>query len=260
MYNEFVFGKDVFMKTEFPIALDSNDNWSPPEAANQYFNKPMSILSDFWSGEEMANALLDKFPGKDTLLDLGTATGSVPLTMRMKTSMKALGIEGLPVPELGIEEYMLKDASLYCWNKAPELLATCDITKPFRIEDNEGKLIQFDYIISTDCFEHLVTERIPELVENIYNHLKDDGYGIFEINTGEFYEMHQTIKPEQWWLEQFRTKFNINDEFEQWGSVAIAPYSDRSTHPISMATRRRNCLHDVASYATSSGNNQDRTG
>ena len=55
----------------------------------------------------------------------------------------------------------------------------------------------------------MIENRIPILVENIYNHLSNDGYGIFEINTGTYQEIHQTVKPLEWWIEQFQNKFVI---------------------------------------------------
>jgi len=211
MYSEFIFGKDVFLKTNHPYAIDSKDDWSPPEHADQYFNKPLSLVADFWDGQYMARALLEKFPEKRTLLDLGTATGSVPFTMR-NVGMLALGLEGLPVNDYDIEDYMMKTPEWFAWKRAPEIVANCDITKPFRIENNQGDLIEFDYVVSTDCFEHLITERIPILVENIYNHLSNNGYGIFEINTAQWMGIHQTCQPLEWWIGQFESRFEICED------------------------------------------------
>lgn len=219
---DFVFGKDVFLKTDHPTAVDSEDGWSPPEEAAQYFNKPLSFMCDFYEGETFASALLKEFPGKNKLLDLGTATGSVPLTMR-NAGMKALGLDGLDVGKNGgIDPSMLPPghtsnnsadpcSARFAWNVAPEIVDCCDITKPFRIEDASGNLVKFDFIYSADCFEHLVTERVPVLVDNIYDHLDDDGYGIFEISTGVFCHIHQTVKPLEWWKEMFATRFTIDE-------------------------------------------------
>jgi len=210
-YTDFVFGRDVILKTNFPAVTDSKDDWTPIEEAYLYHYKPITLVSDFWAGDEFASALLNKFPAKQMLLDLGTASGSVPLTMR-RVGMKALGIEGLPVPNFQLENYMLKDPSLFAWKIAPEIVATCDITQPFQIQDGKGNLIEFDYIISTDCFEHLKTDRIPILIDNIFMHLAGDGYGIFEINTAPWMDAHQTVQSETWWKDQFRTRFRICEQ------------------------------------------------
>ena len=202
-FDNFLFGKDIFLKTDYPYAKDSRDNWSAPEENFIFHFKPVSLVSDFWSGANFAEALLKKFSGKKTLLDLGTATGSVPLTMRL-AGLDAVGLEGLPVQSYELKSYMMKDPYWFAWEVAPEIVETCDITQPFRIEDTKGEIKKFDYIISTDCFEHLVTQRIPILMENIYNHLADDGYGIFEINMVQWMGIHQTCKRERWWHNRFK--------------------------------------------------------
>jgi len=214
MFNDFVFGQDVFLQTEYPIALDSNDDWSPEEHKDKFGGFPLSLVADFWDGTEMANGLLKMFPDKKTLLDLGTATGSVPLTMR-NTEIKALGLEGLDCKNLDIPNKFLAKPDLYAWKIAPEIVDTCDITYPFQLLDSNGDQIKFDYIISTDCFEHLREERLPALLDNIYNHLKDDGYGIFDINTSGFYDMHQTVKEPVWWKDLFNQRFVVIDDLNQ---------------------------------------------
>jgi len=216
----FEFERDIFLCSTFPFTTDSKDDWSPIGCDHEYHYKPLSLVADFWSGEEMAAALLKKFPGKSTLLDLGTATGSVPLTMR-ETGMLAVGVDGLDVRNFDIRNYMMARPERFCWNVAPGLVTNCDITQPFSIVNQGGALVQFDFIISTDCFEHLITGRIPEMLKNVHNHLKDDGYGIFEINTGAFWNIHQTVEPKEWWMVQFREHgFEICEDL----SVMDFPY------------------------------------
>ncbi len=223
MFTDFVFNRDVFLKTDHPIAVDSEDHWSPEDQSELYHNKPLSFMCDFYSGAQFAETLLKEFPGKRTLLDLGTATGSVPLTMR-GAGILALGVDGLDAGKKGtIEARMLplghpsnatgKPCSeLFAWNVAPEIVDCCDITKPFCLGDAEGKQIKLDFIYSSDCFEHLITERVPALVDNVYENLADDGFGIFEVNIGAYAHLHQTIKPLEWWKAAFSTKFIIDEE------------------------------------------------
>lgn len=211
MFDDFVFGKDVFLETKYPLALDSKDDWSPEEYEHVFGRFPLSIVADFWDGSDMARDLLKMFPGKDKLLDLGTATGSVPLSMR-KVGMKALGLEGQPCKDLVIPVRFFKDPDLYAWTVSPEIVDTCDVTYPFKIVDNARDVVKFDYIISTDCFEHLREERLLTLLDNIYNHLKDDGYGIFDIALFAFHKMHQTVKERQWWKTLLEQKFLICED------------------------------------------------
>ena len=220
MFDDFVFGKDVFLKTAYPLALDSKDNWSPEDQKDQYGGFPLSIIADFWDGMEMAEGLFKMFPDKRSLLDLGTASGSVPLSMR-RSGMNALGLEGQDCKNLDIPERYLKDPSLYAWKLAPEIVETCDITYPFKIVDSNGDVIKFDYIISTDCFEHLRAERLPALFENIYSHLKDDGYGIFDINTGTFHNMHQIVQNRNWWKTVLSERFVIREDLAAMNFIYI---------------------------------------
>lgn len=218
MFNDFAFGKDIFLKTDYPIALDSHDAWSPPLADDQpsnYYGQPLSFVCDHHSGVDFARGLLAMRPGRDRLLDLGTATGSVPLTMR-EVGMRALGLDGLDAGKRGVVElHMLPHdvaRSRFAWSVAPEIVDCCDITRPFRIEDADGQVVKFDWIVSTDCFEHLVTDRLPVLLDNIDAHLADDGYGVFEINSGTYHHIHQTVQPISWWRDLFATRFVIDEE------------------------------------------------
>lgn len=224
MYDQLAFGRDVFMKTEHPTAVDSKDDWSPEDQSELYHGMPLSFMCDFYTGERFAKELFKEFgKSKNKLLDLGTATGSVPLTMR-KVGMHALGLDGLDVgkrKKITSDMLPLKHPSnegegpcsdRFAWNVAPEIVECCDITQPFRIEDRSGKVVLFDYIYSADCFEHLVTERVSTLVDNVYEHLAPDGYGIFEVNIGAFAHIHQTVQPLGWWKDQFARRFIIDEE------------------------------------------------
>ena len=42
--------------------------------------------------------------------------------------------------------------------------------------------------------------------------MADDGYGIFEINTGSFFHIHQTVQPESWWSSVFSKRFVIDEQ------------------------------------------------
>lgn len=218
MFDTFVFGGDVHLRTEHPVAVDSHDDWSPPLADDQpsnYYGKPLSFMCDHHSGEAFARQLLALRPGRTRLLDLGTATGSVPLTMR-GAGMLALGVDGLDVGKRGeIEPHMLphdEARSRFAWRVAPEIVDCCDITRPFRIEDAAGQVVKFDWIVSTDCFEHLVAESLPVLLDNVDAHLAEDGFGIFEINSGTYHHIHQTVRPVAWWRELFASRFVVDDE------------------------------------------------
>lgn len=213
-YKSFVFNEDIFLNTKHPYCKESFDHWSPPELDHKYHYKPLSLICDFLSGKEMALGLLKMFPDKKKLLDLGTATGSVPLTMR-KVGMQAVGLDGLPVNKFDIENYMLQKPELFAWNVCPNIVSNCDITYPFSIKDKNGNIVKFDYIISTDCFEHLIPERLNSVFLNIDKHLAKGGYGIFDIHLEQFMGMHQTILSADKWIELIEEHFVIEEELSK---------------------------------------------
>ena len=172
MFKEFIWEKDIFLKTDHPIAVDSPDHLNP-----------YGGTQDCTDGTEFAKELREVFPGKKFLLDLGTATGTVPMTMR-KTGMLVVGLEG--------SDYS-KSHRIGGWYECPEILMTCDISRPFEILDAEGKLFKFDFITAWSVIEHIHPDRIEICFNNIIKHLSPIGYSIFNIDIG-VNEWHQFIK------------------------------------------------------------------
>ena len=147
---DFLFDKDIFLITAYPIACNSLDYANPNDSGSTH---------DFTDGTDFALDLIKYFPNKKALLDLGTATGIVPLTMR-ETGLLAVGLEGSDEPlkrELG------------AWKVMPDIVRTCDISKPFRIVDREGNRIIFDFIVSWGTLEHIDFRNFTQTLENVYN-------------------------------------------------------------------------------------------
>jgi 2-polyprenyl-3-methyl-5-hydroxy-6-metoxy-1,4-benzoquinol methylase len=67
-------------------------------------------------------------------------------------------------------------------------------------------------VTAWEVLEHVPTDRIPNLIENIAAHLTPDGIFVASVDTmpdgnpvlGAVY--HLTLRPKDWWLEQFAAK------------------------------------------------------
>lgn len=162
------FNKDIILQTEHPVALSSTDRL---DHIHQEFNRSGSV-HDFTDGSVFANELRGRFPGKNTLLDLGTATGTVPQTMCM-SGMEAIGLEGSEAA---------KDRRLGAWGVCPQILSTCDIGEPFRITKPDGASVVFDFVTSWGVMEHLPEAGLRQCLKNIDAHLAIDGIGILNID------------------------------------------------------------------------------
>ena len=76
MDEEFVFRKDVFLKTDYPVAVDSKDRWSPVPGIDHpslfvgvpdYYGQPVSFISDHHSGEGTCLAIASSLPEQDKI-------------------------------------------------------------------------------------------------------------------------------------------------------------------------------------------------
>jgi len=162
---EFLFGKDIFLQTDNPIAVLSSDRLAPSGGSG---------IDNFTDGTDFAEDLKAYFPGKKTLLDFGTATGTVPLTMR-KAGMLAVGIEGCE---------MFKKNNEGAWSEMPDIVRLCDAGKPWRIVDTTGKNIIFDFIISWGTVEHIPLKDIHNTMESILAHTDKNSIIMLNIDLG----------------------------------------------------------------------------
>lgn len=147
----------ITLKTNKPIAIDSPDHLNPAGCSNDnnsnltyiqqiknYFNKP--ILN---------------------VLDLGCAGGQI-VADHISLGDVAVGLEG--------SSHALNGSGISNWKKYyNKNLFLCDITEPFECIDLDKKLIKFDVIQMWDVLEHIPEQKLPQLLTNIFNHLKDDG-------------------------------------------------------------------------------------
>ena len=200
------FDHDIFLRTDYPVALDSPDHINPWGGTQE----------DYTDGSEFARLLLKLYPEKKTLIDLGTATGWAPLTMR-EVGMLAVGLEGSDVS---------RKKGYGAWKTMPGIVRTCDISRPFYIVDRDNDPITFDYVISFAVIEHVHPERMETVWENIERLMNDQSLGIFAIDLGtNIFHLSGGVSPSEWRC-QIANHFEILDDmiFDENGCYKDYPY------------------------------------
>jgi len=205
--NEVTFDNDIFLKTDFPVALDSPDHYEEISDG--------ATLFEGWDGVEFAQYLMKLFPGHKTLIDLGTACGKVPLSMR-NVGMLSVGLEG---SDKG------KNLEIGCWSIRPELIRSCDISRPFYIADKDGNDFKFDFVISYATFEHIHPDRMDILWENIKRLMHKDSIGMFNIDIGcNIYHLSGGVAQVEW-------QRRIENNFELLKDLTFAEDGQFRDHP-----------------------------
>lgn len=127
-------------------------------------------------------------------LDLGCSGGGLVFDFAIRGHF-AIGLEG--------SDYSLKRLRAE-WRTIPDNLFTCDIAKPFTIRAKKEQAIkEFDVISAWDVLEHLSVEQLKTLLNNVTNHLADDGYFIGSVSTIADGPHHVTVQDENWWYQFF---------------------------------------------------------
>jgi len=169
--------------TSFPIAQDSHDHI-----------EPKGTKHDNTKNENFVNKIISIF-GTDKVkyLDLGCAGGGF-VKQFIEKNCFAAGVDG--------SDYSLLKKRAE-WETIPANLFTADITKPFHfVEENNTKIL-FNVISAYDVLEHLHEKELDGVFSNLKNNL--DKEGIFVCSIANFQDLgyHHTLKPKEWWIEQF---------------------------------------------------------
>lgn len=240
----------VRVVTEHPVAYDSPDHLAPwgtsrDSSRNSRFNKKLYRLFE----------ALGRPP---RVLDLGCSGGGFVRECHNDGCL-AVGLEG--------SDFSLRTARAEWATIGGRLLFTSDIAKPFEVRvkaDGEETKLQFDVITSWEVFEHIRTEELPVLLENVKRHLAPDGIVVLSISTTSDapngVELHQTLQPEAWWAALFESSgFDRHDEINryfntqfvrgprQWapGSFTIVLSHAGASPPVPPALTAKNKILDA---------------
>jgi cyclopropane fatty-acyl-phospholipid synthase-like methyltransferase len=186
----------IEVRTKKPVAVDSPDHLHPwgtahENSTNHRFNEKVFRLFD----ERHLR-----------VLDLGCSGGGYVKSM-LDDGHDGIGIEG--------SDYSarMKRAE---WCSIPERLFTADVTAPFEVVE-DGQPVAFDLITAWELIEHLAESSIPTFCRNILAHLADGGLFIGSINTNPHRDLHQTVKPREWWLRLFAQHgLRNNSKIVEW--------------------------------------------
>lgn len=181
------------LHTGYPIAVHSHDTKFPRGARLDNTHCP-NFVAKCW---EVFGRDFDKPLSNPTLLDLGCAGGGLVQDF-LEAGLSAFGIDGSDYPKniLGREP----------WLKYPEHFGTCDITKPFRINSHGGMRCVFTVISAWEVLEHIAEDDLPQLFENIREHLFPGGIFCASICTvpdddpGIGAVWHVTVRDRDWWI------------------------------------------------------------
>ncbi len=178
-----------------PVALDSVDH-----------QHPMGTLRDNSVNPAFNRKLYQLFPaGEISVLDLGCAGGGFVKSV-LDDGHLAIGVEG---SDLSAKQQRGE------WATIPDYLFTADATAPFQVE-RDGQPARFSAVTAWEFLEHIAERDLPAVFDNIRRHLLPGGLVIASINTHssrlgyepelERYEMHATIRPQDWWTAWLRER------------------------------------------------------
>lgn len=174
------------LKTDHPIALESNDHLYP-----------WGTMQDNTRGQRFVKTCEIHFQKSLKTMDLGCSGGGLVQDFLMR-GHRAIGLEG-------------SDTSLRmqraAWRLFPDHLKTADITKKFDVMDG-GTRAQFDVISAWEVMEHISKDDLPQLLANIHNHLHDNGLFVASVATcpdvnAEGIDYHVTVEDRAWWVNFF---------------------------------------------------------
>jgi 2-polyprenyl-3-methyl-5-hydroxy-6-metoxy-1,4-benzoquinol methylase len=176
------------LKTDFPIAVGSNDHINP-DSTMEGVTRPTLFVQNCISvlGTEIK------------CLDLGSGAAGLVYEFAMNQIL-AIGVDGSDFCRINRIGY---------WPLLSKNLFTCDITKPFSfLSRDTKKQINFDVITMWEVLEHVAECDIPSLFRNIRHHLSGNGFFIGSISLVEYVDSvgnpyHVTIKPRDWWKSKF---------------------------------------------------------
>jgi SAM-dependent methyltransferase len=216
----------IVVRAEREVADESPDHLVPvgtrrDNSTNQRFNDKLYKLYDFTRQLK--------------ILDLGCSGGGFVKNC-FDDGHVAVGLEG--------SDYSKRFGRAE-WRTIPELLFTCDVTGEFEIfMEAQGRLerLQFDVVTSWEVMEHIAARDLPRVAANVKKHLAPGGLWIMSVSPRpDVYNgvnLHQTVQPKSWWIEQFR-QLGLEQLEEyviyfntQWVRGPKFGYSDGSFHLV----------------------------
>lgn len=210
---DFIGKHDITLKTNYPVAYESNDHLVPHGTVRDNTRFPRFITK--------CETL---FPEKKQLsfLDLGCSGGGMVLDAILKNHF-AIGLEGSNSSQI------MQRAE---WRLLQNNLFTCDITKPFDLLDKDNKNFKFDIISAWEVLEHLPENSLEQFFANLAKHMHQESLFIATIASWDDIDpitkvnWHVTVKPFEWWKNIFdKNKFIIVENLIDEADYPRAAYN-----------------------------------
>jgi SAM-dependent methyltransferase len=167
-----------YLDTEHPGAFDSQDHLNP-----------VGSLNDNYTNIELLKDVCNHFKKKINMLDLGCAGGQFAIDF-INFGNNAVGLEG--------STHVLNGPGKNNWSNFSNNLFFCDITKSFTIL-SEDRPAKFEFIHCSEVMEHLSEKELEIFLENVYNHLSDDGIFCTQISIDNSDPLHVSIFSKNKW-------------------------------------------------------------
>jgi len=186
----------ITITTNKQIAIDSLDHIYP-QGCNYDNNSSPAYIN------EVKKYFNDK---QLNVLDLGCAGGQIVVDHILLGDI-AVGLEG--------SSHVLNGRAKTNWDEYyNKNLFLCDITEPFMCSDENNNIIKFDVIQMWDVLEHIPETKLPQLLINIFNHLKDDGIFLGQISQDTNDIKHISVFSKEKWNTIF-----YDNHFEMINSI-----------------------------------------
>ena len=197
---------NLTVETDFPVAYDSSDHLYPDGTINDNTRHPRFCL-----------ACENFFQRKLSYLDIGCSGGGMVLDFLLKGHL-GIGIEGSDISLKGNRAE---------WRLLPDCLFTADVTKPFKVLENDSaQTKRFDVISAWEMLEHIHEEDLEQLFKNVSGHLAEGGIFVGSIGTNTAFDktghhLHMSVQEPEWWMEKmhlygFEPMENQPFEFEDF--------------------------------------------
>ena len=180
--------------TQFPIAYDSPDHIHPwGTAADNHTNTPL------------IEAVEKHFDGrKISFMDVGCSGGQFAVDFS-KRGHRSVGLEG--------SDYSVIHRRANWPEYHNKVLFTCDASKPYEVQDDDGNRIIFDCISSWECIEHIHPDGLDQFFLNVANHMNDKSifFGSICLNADDVHsggvQLHQALLSMEQWTYEILPKY-----------------------------------------------------
>lgn len=214
------------VRTRHPIAVDSGDTIRPHGAGFGGTSREPFL-------DEMTRVLGDGL----RVLCLGCSGGKFVADL-VERGHDACGLEG--------SDHHAKAGTASWGEYGGTRLFTCDISRRFQVV-RDGRAAKFDLVTMWDVLEHIETDRLGRLFNNIERHLRLGGLLVGTIGLlkseidGVVY--HKTVKPAEWWHERLDERFDSVDtgifSTEAWHSMVCWHGPNRDVDHSTWIVKRR---------------------